>query len=323
MELREEIRENLLRYARIAGIAAGVFLVAGLLLFFFTRPKYEVVLSADEIEFGASIKTSDLVERIGDFNIKEEQRKTSTMIALPDYEVVMDEINTKELGPQVLNFQFSDSEIPDAKKEIRIVDTTAPVIELRRSEITMSLEEYQKTDLLQEATVTDICSMSKDIQVTGEVSEEAKPGKDLDYTITAMDEAGNESTAVIRVRILEEKNEEDKADDDKEEAAEEKQVETSPVPAESSKQPAESPVPVQPAAPVTPVPQQVVPNPPASTPQTPRPSNKTYMFSDGYTMQTAPSACQADLSASGSSGSCIPIQDSQGIYKGMQLIFDD
>ncbi len=321
MELREEMRESLLRYARIAGIAVGVFLVAGLLLFFFTRPKYEVILSAEEIEFGASIKTSDLVERIGDFNIKEEQRKTSTMIALPDYEVVMDEINTKELGPQVLNFQFS-SEIPDVKKEIRIVDTTAPVIELRRSEIEMSLEEYQKTDLLQEATVTDICSMLEDIQVTGEAAEEAKPGKDLDYTITAMDEAGNESTAVIRVRILKEKIEEDKVDEDKEEAAEEKPLETAPAPAETPKESVESVTPVQPSIPVTPAPQPVVPNPPASTPQIPRPSNKTYMFSDGYTMQTAPSACQADLSASGYSGSCIPIQDSQGIYKGMQLIFD-
>lgn len=58
------------------------------------------------------------------------------------------------------------------------------------------------------------------------------------------------------------------------------------------------------------------------TPTPTQPSNKQYLFSQGYDMSSAPSACQSDLLSSGYTGSCTPIQDSDGIYLGMQLIFN-
>lgn len=64
-----------------------------------------------------------------------------------------------------------------------------------------------------------------------------------------------------------------------------------------------------------------------SSVQTQQPSSSTpvtrdYLFSQGYDMSSAPSACQSALMASGRSGSCTPLQDSNGIYLGMRLVLN-
>ena len=64
-----------------------------------------------------------------------------------------------------------------------------------------------------------------------------------------------------------------------------------------------------------------------SSAQTQQPSSSTpvtrdYLFSQGYDMSSAPSACQSALMASGRSGSCTPLQDSNGIYLGMRLVLN-
>lgn len=47
--------------------------------------------------------------------------------------------------------------------------------------------------------------------------------------------------------------------------------------------------------------------------------SRDYLYSDGYTMESASSACSNDLHSSGRSGSCDPITDEHGIYLGMHL----
>lgn len=302
MEFKEKLKDDLLQYGKIAGIVLGIFVLIGIILVFFTRPRCDVILAKDEIEYGESIKTSDLVERIGDFKIKEDQIRSGTLIVLPEYDVVMNEVNPRKLGIQEITFKFSNDELPEVKKSIRIVDTTPPEIMLHHSDIELSLEDYQGIDLLQDVTVTDLCTKNEDLKVRGTESAEPVPGSEFEYTITAEDGSGNQSKAVIKIRIQDEKEEEENTS-----------TETEPIKNIPVMEP--TPAPVQPATP--PVQQPAIAAPPVQNH-----TNKSYMFSDGYTMQTAPSACQSDLMASGASGACIPIQDADGIYKGMQLIFD-
>ncbi len=302
MEFKEKLKDDLLQYGKIAGIVLGIFALVGIILVFLTRPRCDVILAKDEIEYGESIKTSDLVERIGDFKIKEDQIRSGTLIVLPEYDVVMNEVNPRKLGIQEITFKFSNDELPEVKKSIRIVDTTPPEIMLHHSEIELSLEDYQSIDLLQDVTITDLCTKDTDLKVRGTESAEPVPGSEFEYTITAEDGSGNQSKAVIKIRIQDEKEEEENTS-----------TETEPIENIPVMEP--TPAPVQPATP--PVQQPAIAAPPVQNH-----TNKSYMFSDGYTMQTAPSACQSDLMASGASGACIPIQDADGIYKGMQLIFD-
>ncbi len=52
-----------------------------------------------------------------------------------------------------------------------------------------------------------------------------------------------------------------------------------------------------------------------------KPSNKDFLFSDGYNMDNVTSAAQEYLKSSGYAGECIPLQDQEGIYIGMRVIF--
>ena len=52
-----------------------------------------------------------------------------------------------------------------------------------------------------------------------------------------------------------------------------------------------------------------------------KPSNKDFLFTDGYTMDNVTDAARNYLKSSGYAGECIPLQDNEGIYIGMRVIF--
>lgn len=52
-----------------------------------------------------------------------------------------------------------------------------------------------------------------------------------------------------------------------------------------------------------------------------KPSNKDFLFTEGYTMENVAQAAQDYLSTSGYAGECTPIKDSDGVYLGMRVIF--
>ena len=52
-----------------------------------------------------------------------------------------------------------------------------------------------------------------------------------------------------------------------------------------------------------------------------KPNNKDFLFTDGYTMENVTQAAQDYLTSSGYAGECIPIQDTDGVYLGMRVIF--
>lgn len=59
-----------------------------------------------------------------------------------------------------------------------------------------------------------------------------------------------------------------------------------------------------------------------NTNTTNKPSNKEFLFTEGYTMENVTQAAQEYLKSSGHAGKCVPIQDKDGIYLGMKVIFD-
>lgn len=52
-----------------------------------------------------------------------------------------------------------------------------------------------------------------------------------------------------------------------------------------------------------------------------KPTNKDFLFTDGYTMENVTQAAQDYLKSSGYAGECIPIKDNEGIYLGMRVTF--
>ena len=142
-------------------------------------------------------------------------------------------------------------------------------------------------------------------------------GDTVHLVIEATDKSGNVSKKKIKIKINEKNVEkedvkaENDEDKDKHDVSSEQHIQ------ESSTQSSQS---VQ--QPVQQAPQQSQITPTPAQPSRPKPSNKQYLFSQGYDMSSAPSACQNDLLSSGYSGSCTPIQDGDGIYLGMQLIFN-
>lgn len=52
-----------------------------------------------------------------------------------------------------------------------------------------------------------------------------------------------------------------------------------------------------------------------------KPSNKDFLFTDGYTMENVTQAAQDYLKAYSYSGECIPLKDNEGVYLGMRVIF--
>ena len=53
-----------------------------------------------------------------------------------------------------------------------------------------------------------------------------------------------------------------------------------------------------------------------------KPSNKDFLFTDGYTMENVSQIAENYLRSSGYAGKCIPLTDDEGIYIGMRVVFD-
>ncbi|WP_289220746.1 hypothetical protein [Ileibacterium valens] len=330
----EDLKPELRRYGFMALLGLFSFAAIAAGFYFFTKPRAKIVLIKSDVEVHEVVKMCDLVDQVGDFKIQEDQRKSPTLISLPDYDVTMNEINTDTTGIRDVTFEFSDPELPSITKQISVVDTTAPEIEVPEIEMEMTKEQYSEHDFLAEAAITDNYSATRNLIISEESSDEPVDGEVLEHTIIAEDESGNIATKVIKVKIIPDKkeelsNEKDKTEAEKEEGADgpvdkENQdshsQEMEQAPAVQPSEPAQ----IQPSAPVVlPAPSQPSVAPQASAPAArPKPANKKYLFTDGYNMSNVNSACMADLNASGYTGSCIPLQDSDGIYYGMELVFN-
>lgn len=222
----------------------------------------------------------------------------------------------EKLGKQELIYTIGDEKYT---VEANIVDSVKPVIKVKDDSLTFEVGEMKGINNYY--SVSDNYDASKDIKVKVKNIDKLNKNKTGTYklVIKAWDTSGNTASKKLTVIIKDTKKEQEEKQKEEEE---EKQRE-----AERQQQQQQSTQ--QSQAPSTNT-NNNVSNSPAtsnSSAQTQQPSSSTpvtrdYLFSQGYDMSSAPSACQSALMASGRSGSCTPLQDSNGIYLGMRLVLN-
>ena len=224
--------------------------------------------------------------------------------------------NLEKLGKQELIYTIGDEKYT---VEANIVDSVKPVIKVKGDSLTFEVGEMKGINNYY--SVSDNYDASKDIKVKIKNIDKLNKNKAGTYklVIKAWDTSGNTASKKLTVIIKDTKKEQEEKQKEEEE---EKQRE-----AERQQQQQQSTQ--QSQAPSTNT-NNNVSNSPAtsnSSAQTQQPISSTpvtrdYLFSQGYDMSSAPSACQSALMASGRSGSCTPLQDSNGIYLGMRLVLN-
>lgn len=230
----------------------------------------------------------------------------------------------KKLGKQELIYTIGNEKYT---AEANIVDSVKPVIKLKNDELTFEVGEMKGINNYY--SVSDNYDDSKDIKVKIKNIDKLKKNKAGTYklTIKAWDSSGNTATKKLTVIIKDTKKEQEEKQKEEERKKEEekKKVEEEEKQREAERQQQQSAQ--QSQSPSTNNNASSYPATSNSSGQTQQPSSSTpvtrdYLFSQGYDMTSAPSACQSALMSSGRSGSCTPLQDSNGIYLGMRLVLN-
>lgn len=306
-------------YFKMFVIGIVVFGILSFLFLYIFKDDYGIVLNKDTVEYGKNVRIVDLVESVAGNPINDSNKISSNTISVNGYEVTFDEIDTFKLASQNITAKYTDSSIQKQSLSVNIVDNKKPIIKINKDiDTKMDLKDVRRLKVDSFYSVSDNETPDKKIKIKKYIKEEKYSyGDTVHLVIEATDKSGNVSKKKIKININEKKVEkedvktENDEDKEKHDASSEQHIQ------ESSTQSNQS---VQQSVQQAPQQSQITPAP--SQPSRPKPSNKQYLFSQGYDMSSAPSACQNDLLSSGYSGSCTPIQDSDGIYLGMQLIFN-
>lgn len=306
-------------YFKMFVIGIVVFGILSFLFLYIFKDDYGIVLNKDTVEYGKNVRIVDLVESVAGNPINDSNKISSNTISVNGYEVTFDEIDTFKLGSQNITAKYTDSSIQKQSLSVNVVDNKKPIIKINKDiDTKMDLKDVRRLKVDSFYSVSDNETPDKKIKIKKYIKEEKYSyGDTVHLVIEATDKSGNVSKKKIKININEKKVEkedvktENDEDKEKHDASSEQHIQ------ESSTQSSQS---VQ--QPVQQAPQQSQITPTPTQPSRPKPSNKQYLFSQGYDMSSAPSACQSDLLSSGYTGSCTPIQDSDGIYLGMQLIFN-
>ena len=306
-------------YFKMFVIGIVVFGILGFLFLYIFKDDYGIVLNQDTVEYGKNVRIVDLVESVAGNPINDSNKISSNTISVNGYEVTFDEIDTFKLGSQNITAKYTDSSIQKQSLSVNVVDNKKPIIKINKDiDTKMDLKDVRRLKVDSFYSVSDNETPDKKIKIKKYIKEEKYSyGDTVHLVIEATDKSGNVSKKKIKIKINEKNVEkgdvkaENDEDMDKHDVSSEQHIQKSSTQSSQSVQ-----------QPVQQAPQQSQITPTPAQPSRPKPSNKQYLFSQGYDMSSAPSACQNDLLSSGHSGSCTPIQDSDGIYLGMQLIFN-
>lgn len=296
---------DIIHYVKIGIISLIAFIVLAVAMYFYYLPDNNISLKKTVLEYQEDIKIVDLIESVGDIKVEEKNKISSNTLNFEKYEITFDELDTKKLGKQTINAKFSDDTIKTIKFFIYVKDTKKPKIELLvKDGHDIELEKVRKMDFLSLFSVSDNYTSSSKIKVSTYVKEENYSYNDtITLTIEAEDSNKNFSNKKLKLHIL------DKEKPKKEEKKDDLNFNNNPSKQENQSNPI-----------ISSRPEPQIPKPSPSI-NKPKPVGKKFLFSDGYTIETAPAACQNELLSSNSSGKCLPIKQ-DGIYIGMELIFD-
>lgn len=232
----------------------------------------------------------------------------------------------EKLGKQKLIYTIGDEKYT---VEANIVDSVKPVIKVKDGSLTFEVGKMKGINNYY--SVSDNYDASKDIKVKVKNIDKLNKNKTGTYklVIKAWDTSGNTASKKLTVIIKDTKKEqEEQTEEERKKEEEKKKAEEEEKQREAERQQQQQQS-QQTQAPSTNTNDNVSSYPATSnsSSQTQQPSSSTpvtrdYLFSQGYDMSSAPSACQSALIASGRSGSCTPLQDSNGIYLGMRLVLN-
>ena len=316
-------------YFKMFVIGISIFGILCFLFLFVFRDNHGITLKKDTVEYGNPVRVVDLIETVAGNPVEKSDKISSNTISVNGYEITFDEIDVFKLGSQTITGKYTDGSIPKQMIEIHVVDTKKPVIKINKDiDLNMELKDVRKLKVDSYYSVSDNQTPDSKIKIKKYIKEEKYSyGDTVHLIIEAKDKSGNISKKSVPICINAKKEKKEIHEEKKDESEESKNVESS----QNESQPTQNPQTRNSSSQNSQsyqVPQQFVQQAPQQTqtvpvqPSRPKPSNKQYLFSQGYDMSSAPSACQSDLLSSGYTGSCTPIQDSDGIYLGMQLIFN-
>lgn len=301
--------EDIRHYLKITLIGFLLFGVVVCLFLFMFRSTYEIHLVKDTLEYGEEVRVVDLVDGIGSETFTEDSKISSNTIRLSDFEVTFSEIDFDKLGEQTITATFSDESIKDESFVLHIVDTTAPVITIKEDPASMDLEQVKEKDFGSLFEVTDNYTSTSKIKLKTYIEEENYTYEDqVTLVIQATDSNKNRTTKHMTIQI----NPKPEEPEEKEEAEPSQESGNSATSNNSSSYGANQP---------QSIPSQSQNQQSTAPAQPQKPSNRQFLFSDGYTMDTVSGACSSALFSSGYAGSCVPLQDANGIYYGMELRF--
>ena len=258
------------------------------------------------IEYGEDIDSSKFLKRVDSFLINDSMREKGK-INVSNIIVSCPKLDTKQLGNIELVYKIDNEKY---RTVATVKDTLKPVIELAKEKLTLIVGD--KLDLSKV-----VKNVSDPIDGKLKYSEKAVE-KDGYYFVTdkvdtkkagtykaqviAIDKNGNKSTAEVEVEIKKKKVK--------------KSINKNQPMQRPSNNSSDNNINKQDKVNHEDVTNKhnIRPNSDANNTVT-----KEYLFDDGYTIDTAPKQCQIDLESSGRSGACTPIQDANGIYKGMRL----
>ncbi len=251
---------------------------------------HNVVFQDDiQIEYGENVNSAKFVKRVDTYVVNDSMIE-GDKIHVSNFTVSCPNIkkSTNELGELSLVYTIGEEEYTT---NVTVVDTTPPVITLENNDFVFEVNEMK--DMNEYFSVSDNYDKEKDIQIEIEGDLNINKVGLYDVKIVATDSSKNTSSQSIKIKI----------NDTKKEKEEKRKQE------EQNRQQSNNQVNNEYSGGASYV-----------APVNPSITSRDYLFSDGYDMSSAPSACQADLIASGMAGSCIPIQDENGIYLGMRLV---
>ncbi|MDE8245130.1 hypothetical protein PT154_07205 [Erysipelothrix rhusiopathiae] len=252
----------------------------------------DVELKSNRVEAGSVTSACQLVKSVDGSEVSEVSLSNNTLLA-GTQTVSCHDGGLENLGETILVFESNKIR---TEKVVTVVDTVAPVIHLDQNEIGVEVNN-EFFNLKELVKVTDTFDKNVSVSIDG-FFDINTPGT-YDVQLIAKDSSNNIATKDISIHVKEKEKEIVTI-------VEEKQVYINGNSNSSSENSKKEPGKKLPS-------------------RGPKPSNKEYLFSAGYNMESAPSACQVDLNNaynSGWGGTCKKkIED--GLIKGMQLVIFD
>lgn len=282
----------------------SVFLMVGLLLVGCKSKEDGVIieLKKNEFEYREILNACEAVESINGNEVDSIDSENNTLVS---GEIVVScggsELNT--LGEKLLVYKYNQNQSHEFV--INILDTTAPVIEfdVEAIEVEIGNSYFDLHNLIE---VNDNYDENVKLQVDGHYNLDEVG--DYVLKLFAKDSSGNSTQKDVVIKVIEKEKEIVTV-------IEEVPVYVGGSASSTDKRSQSSSSGSQSGGSGN-----------TTKPITPRPSNKTYMFEDGYTIQTAPKACSEDLNKAyyaGWGGSCTAIYSDDGVATGVKLTINE